>query len=79
MLQPQRFDADTQIKATPLRLQNFYSVYFFNFYCKSIHPSIHQITSKSNEWFIEDQAFSPSYDLAPLPPYRQHFISLPES
>ncbi len=32
------------------------------------------------EWFIEDQAFSPSYDLAPLPPppllSRQQVVSL---
>jgi hypothetical protein len=31
MLQLQRFDADTQIKATPLCLQNFYSVCFVTF------------------------------------------------
>jgi hypothetical protein len=38
--------------------------------------------SESIERFIEDQAFSPSYDLAPLPPYplsRQQVVSLSQS
>ncbi len=35
--------------------------------------------SESIEWFIEDQAFSPSYDLAPPPLSRQKVVSLAQS
>ncbi len=45
-----------------------------HFYCRLIWLHI-----KSTDWFIEDQAFSPSYDLAPPPPpplSRQQVVSL---
>ncbi len=39
-------------------------------------PPLQCFHSEGIEWFIENQAFSPSYDLAP-PPSRPSFVSLP--
>ncbi len=40
-----------------------------------------EVSAESIEWFIEDQAFSSSYDLAFLPPLltRRHVVSLSQS